>query len=116
MLGSAESKNLTYLFNQFLKCEEKGWTELDDFLDILDYLDDDQLCKESAVLFSFHKNKNMGCPYKHATGTQCFVKPILEGVEAILNLHDETGNLHINNRYILLHYLALSETGNIIEI
>jgi hypothetical protein len=115
MLDSHQIKILTHLYNQFLDSEKKGWTNLDDFLELLEFLDSDQLYREADLLYTHHKNRNMGCPYKHSNGTECFVKPLLEGVEAILNLYLETGNMHPNNRYILQYYLALAQDGQIVE-
>lgn len=116
MLNSTQTKNLINVYNFFMESEPKGWTAIDDYLEMLEYLDDIQLCKESEVLYSYHENKNMGCPYTHKSGATCFVKFILESVEAIVELYKETNNLHIKNRYILCYYLALSHDGQIIEM
>lgn len=116
MLDAYQVKNLTYLYDQFMKSEIKGWDKIDDYLELLEFLDDDQLYRECDLLYSFHKNRNMGCPYKHVDNSQCFVRPLLDGVEAILNLYLNTGNMHPNNKYILRYYLALSQDGQIIEL
>jgi hypothetical protein len=96
--------------------EGKGWTNLDGYLELLEFLDDLQLYKECELLYSYHKYKNMGCNYEHKLGSVCLVKNILEAVDAILELYKETGNLHVKNRYILAHYLALSQIGKILEL
>jgi hypothetical protein len=98
-----------------MNSELKGWSAVDDYLELVDFLDDDQLYRESDVLFSYHKNRIMGCPYEHTEGSVCFVQNIMEGVEAILDLYLETGNLHPKNRYILCNYLALVQDGQIVE-
>lgn len=116
MLSSHESKNLTYLLTTFLDSEAKGWTSLDDFLEFLDYLNDDEIYREADALYSVHKNKKMGCRHLHKDETKCFILPILEGVESILNLYSETGNMHPNNRYILANYLALVQDGQILQL
>jgi hypothetical protein len=116
MLSSDQTKNITYLYNKFLDSELNGWTNLDNFLELLEYLDDDQLYRECEVLYSHHKRKTMGCPYEHTKDSVCFVKGILEAVEAITDLYQETGNLHPNNRYVLAYYLALCEDGQIVEL
>lgn len=99
-----------------MKSETKGWDRIDDFLQLLDQLDDDQIYRESDLLYSYHKNKTMGCPYKHIDNAECFVRPMLDGVEFILNLYLNTGNMHANNRYILCYYLALAQDGQIVEL
>ena len=116
MLDSSQIKNITYVYAKFLESEAMGWSSIDDYLEMLEFLDDDQLYRECEVLYSEHKNRNMGCEYDHKSGSICLVKNILEAVESILNLYQETNDLHIKNRYILCNYLALSQSGKIIEL
>lgn len=116
MLTPEQSKNITFLYTKFLESEPKGWTNLDDYLELLDFLDDKQIYLESEVLYSFHRTKNMGCPFIHGEGTICFVPRVLEAVESILELYEETGNLHPKNRYVLSNYLALCQDGQICEL
>ncbi len=99
-----------------MESEVKGWAALDDHLEVLEWLDDDQLYREAEVLYSVHKNKKMGCPYKHTEGTICFAINILEAVEAITELYQETGSLHPRNRYVLSYYIALCEDGQICQL
>jgi hypothetical protein len=116
MLSTEQARNIAYLFRKFLESEAKGWCALDDYLELLEYLDDDQLYREAEVLYSIHKTKNMGCSYIHKEGTKCWVVDILDAVEAITELYKETGNLHIKNRYVLANYLALCQDQQIIEL
>lgn len=116
MMSPEQIKNITYLYDRFLESEKKGWTNLDNNLEILQWLDDSELYREAEVLYSYHRNKKMGCPYDHKNDTVCFVVRILEAVEAITDLYKETGNLHPKNRYLLSNYLALCEDGQIVEL
>ena len=116
MLDSAQIKNITYLYTKFMESEELGWSDVDDCLELLQFLDDFQLCRECDVLYSHHKYKNMGCEFDHKPGSVCIVKNILEAVDAILELYKETNSLHVKNRYVLSHYLALAQVGKIIEL
>jgi hypothetical protein len=116
MISSEQVKNITYIYDQFISSELKGWNELDNLLWALEWLDDSELYREAEVLYSYQKNKKMGCPYIHAEGTVCFVVRILEAVEAITDLYKETKNLHPKNKYILAYYLALCQDGQICEI
>lgn len=99
-----------------MESELKGWTNLDNYLEILENLDDNQIKKECDSLYSIHRTKTMGCPYDHPQGSICFVGRILEAVEEILNLYDETKYLPANNRYILCYYLSLCQDGQICEL
>ena len=113
MISPEQAKNITDLYGKFLASESKGWSRIDDFLELLEFLDDSEIYRETEVLYSVHKTKKMGCPYIHSEGTICFVHGILEAVEAIVGLYEETENLHPKNRYILAYYLALSSDGQI---
>lgn len=115
-MSSDQVKNITQVYNKFLENEIRGWDSIDEYLEMLEYIDDDQLHREADVLFSTHKSKPMGCPHKHKDPNACFVKRILEAVEAILDLYKETGQMHKNNRYILQNYLALTQSEQIIEL
>ena len=116
MLSSDQIKNITFVYVSLLDSELNGWENLDDFLEILEWLDDLELYREAEILYSYHKNENMGCPYPHQEGSVCFVKNILDAVEAITDLYKETGNLHLKNRYILANYLALCQDGKIVSL
>ena len=116
MISPEQAKNITYIYDQFISSELKGWNELDNLLWALEWLDDSELYREAEVLYSYQKYKKMGCPYIHAEGTICFVVRILEAVEAITDLYKETGSLHPRNRYLLANYLALCQNGQIVEL
>ena len=116
MMSPTQAKRVTYLYDRFMAAELKGWSSYDDYMLLLEWIDDPQLCRESEALYSIHKNKKMGCPFEHPKGTLCFVPGVLEGVEAILDLYEETGNLHPKNRYLLENYLCLCQDGQICEL
>lgn len=116
MISSEQAKNITYIYDQFISSELKGWNQLDDLLWALEWLDDLELYRETEAIYSVHKTKKMGCPYIHAEGTVCFVVRILEAVEAITDLYKETGSLHPKNRYLLANYLALCQDQQIVEL
>jgi hypothetical protein len=115
MLTTEQIKNITYVYNKLMETEDKGWDTVDDLLEIMEWLSDDQLYRECEVLYSYHKSKNMGCPHMHKPSTACFVENILEAVESILELYEETNNLHTKNRYILDYYVVLCQNGYIVE-
>ena len=97
-----------------MDAEEKSWSEIDFFLELIEFLDDDQLCREAEVLYSGHNGRNVGCPSELGPGVNQFVKEILEAADSILQLYRETNSLHIKNRYVLYYYLALSQAQRIV--
>lgn len=116
MMSPEQIKNITHIYSTLMDAEKKGWTNLDDYMELLEFLDDDQLHRECDVLYSIHKTKKMGCPSGHEDGSKCFVVDFLEAIEAITDLYKETGNLHIKNRYLLCNYLTLCQDGQIVEL
>lgn len=109
MMSQDQVKNVTYVYSLFVDSEVKrGWTELDDLLDYLAYLDDDQLTRECDVIYEIHKKGKVKCLSDHEE-SKCLVPKIVEAAGAILELYQETGQLHKNNRYILEHYLAYEQ-------
>lgn len=116
MMSDIQIKNITYLYTRFMESEINGWTDLDNYLESLSWLDDLQLYREAEVLYSHHKYQKMGCPYVHTEGTVCFVTNIMDAVEAITDLYKDTGNLHPRNRYVLEYYLGLSQDGQIVSL
>lgn len=115
MLDSEQIKNITYVYDKLMNSESIGWAEIDDALELVEYLDDDQLYRECDVLYVYQQSKTIVSVYEDTRATN-FVKNILDASEAILNLYDETGNMHPKNRYILSYYLALCQVGQIVEL
>lgn len=117
MMTQEETKNVVYVYDKLMKNEtENEWTSIDDIIELIQMISDKELFVESSILYSEQKGKNIGCPYLHKEGTICFVTNILEAVESIIDLYEESRSLHANNRYILEYYVALCENGNIIEL
>lgn len=114
MLTKEQASNIAYLVQKFMESESKGWCDIDNYMELLGFLDDDQLYREAEVLYSYHRNQKMGCPYPHSEGSTCFVPGILEAVEAITELYQEVGNLLPKHRYVLEYYLGLCEDGQIV--
>lgn len=108
-MNAEERENIKNVYKRFLNSEERGWDSLDDYLDLLDYLDDDQLSREAEVLFLKHKEKAVMCKIKHKKPSECFVPYILRAVETILNFYKKNGKLNDSHKYILQYYLALTQ-------
>lgn len=113
-MTSDQVKIVSQVYKHLLDREDRKWDGLDDLMDIVEYLDDDQLHREADVLYSKHSLGTVKCEQDHAR-EKCFVPIMVEAVGAILELYKETGNLHENNKYILQYYLALQQAGMIIS-
>lgn len=93
--------------------ENRGWDELDDYVEYLDYLTNDELHRECDVLYSQHRGVAVKCHQKHSP-SQCFIPLLVEAVSAILELYKESGHLHDKNKYILQYYLAMNQANMIL--
>jgi hypothetical protein len=112
MMSEEEVKVIRMVYNRFMDMDSDKavptWTDLDDNLEIVDYLTDSELVVECEIKYESHSGGIFRCSQNHPQ-TQCFAPFILEAVEYILDLYGETEELHVNNRYILCFYLAMSE-------
>lgn len=116
MLTPEETKNIKIIYSNFLDGEDKGWGAIDDALEMIEWLNDEQVVIEAETIYEYQKDKKMGCPYKHAENKKCLVHDIIDAVKSILNLYKETKYLHEKNRYIISYYIALSNLGMIVEM
>jgi hypothetical protein len=115
MLSKEESEVVTVVFNRFLESEESTWTEIDENIDFISYLNDSELVKECQVKYDSHCVGTFRCNQEHEQ-QYCFAPFILEAVEVILDLYERCGELHPNHYYILSYYLALSEMNMIFVV
>lgn len=114
MMTQDQVKIVTRVYNKFFESEtSSSWTEIDHYLSLLEFIDDDQLFRESDVLYSAHNRGIPTCDLNHPR-EECFIPIIMDAVKAILDLYKETNYLHKNNRYILQYYLALSQAQMIL--
>ena len=114
MMDPVETKNVGVVYRKFIAIDDKrGWNGVDDYMSQLEYLDDDQLHREADVLFEKHSMGDVGCGKPNCS--PCFVDTVLDAVFCILELYQDTGLMHKNNRYILENYLAMSQHGSFVE-
>lgn len=113
MMTKDQSKTVIQVYNHLLENEKRGWDGLDDYMDYLEYLDNDQLHREADVVYMQHRNGPVKCKQEHAI-EQCLIPIMVEAVGAILELYKETNNLHDKNRYILQYYLAMNQADMIV--
>lgn len=117
MMTQDQAKTVSMVYRKFLAQEDTNgddWTILDEYMEKLDWLDNDQLAIEAEVKYNEHKSGEPRCQYPHDE-KECFVLVIIDAVMAILDLYKKTKNLHEKNRYILSYYLALSQANFIIS-
>ncbi len=113
MMSREQYKVVVQVYLHLLDNEKRGWDGLDDYMNYLEYLDNDQIHRESDVIYSYHKNVKVRCEDKHAE-SQCLLPLMVECVGVILELYKETNNLHQKNRYILEYYLSMNQAGMIL--
>lgn len=92
--------------------EVRGWDSIDEYLLLLEWLDDDQTVRECQNQLEKHGD-SARCDIDHPI-EQCFVPTITAAVKAILSIYEKKSGLHPNSRYVLEHYLALSHEGRIL--
>ncbi len=114
MMTEEQRKIVVLVYTHLLDKEDRGWDGLDDCMDLLEYLDNDQLHREADVVHSVHSRGAVRCQQDHAK-EKCFIPLLVESVGAILELYKETGSLHEKNRYILQYYLAMQQANMILE-
>lgn len=98
------------VYNRFIESEEEVWNDLDENLDLFDYLTDEEMVNESEVKLIKTSKKIFRCRQDHQQ-SDCMAPYIAEAARAIVDLYRETDNLHPKNRYILCYYCVLSELG-----
>lgn len=109
-----EVKAVEQVYRTFLSGEEHaGWDEIDTQLEYLDYLEPEQLYKEATVQLTYHKASGVVCSEEFCN-QDCMASDVVDAVEIICTLYNETGSLHEKNRYILQYYLALGHLKMIV--
>lgn len=112
-MSQEQVKIVVRVYTHLLESESRGWDELDDYIEYLEYLDDDQLHREADALYAKHSISIVGCNQKHPK-EKCFMPVLLEAVGAILDLYKEKNNLHEKNKYILQYYIAMTQAEMIV--
>lgn len=115
MMTKDEQNIVREVYLKFLDSEgsDPEWTQFDESMVTLDWLEDKQIAIEASVKMQEQSKGTPRCSQDHPI-ENCFVPKIIESVSSIVNLYSDTGNLHENNRFILKYYLSLSQIGFII--
>lgn len=110
-----KENHINSIYKAILNNESEEWTSLDELLELLSFLDDDQLHREADVILFRHSLGQTRCPIDHPIN-ECNVPKIVAGVGFILEFYQETGKMSKSNRYILEYYLALAQSGMIVVL
>ena|SRR5579859_6158932 len=113
MMDHEEKEIVTYVRSHLLDRETRGWDALDEYMQYLDYLDNDQLHREVDVAYCEHSKGLVRCEKDHPR-EECFMPMLYDAVGIILELFKETGQLHDKNKYILQYYLAMNHAKMIV--
>lgn len=113
MMTPDQVKIVSRTYNHLIESEKRGWDVLDDYIDYLEYLDDDQLHREADVVHYSYANVPLRCPQEHSK-EKCFVPLLVEAVGYIIELYKERGSLHEKNKYILHYFLAMHQAEMIV--
>ncbi len=108
MATKDQVRTVAHVYKKLIEMESMGWSTLDDHMEMLDYLDDDQLHREASVLLKKHKEDRFR-PELDVPNPDLLVPMIVESVATILGLYNSTGVLDEKCRYILQQYLALTQ-------
>lgn len=114
MMSAEQIKVVVRVYTHLLDNEKRGWDGLDDYIDFLEYLDNDQLQREADVIYTKHSKGEVKCNQDHPKD-KCFVPMLIDAVGAILDLYKENKSLHDKNKYILQYYLAMNQSGMILS-
>lgn len=108
MMSEDQAKAVKEIYKNFISHDERRkWTKIDYLLHDLDSLNDNQMILEVEVQLYLHSMGILKCAEDHGESV-CLVPQLMESVNAICDLYQETLKLHPKNRYILQNYLAIS--------
>lgn len=115
MMTKDQEEAVKTVFRKFSGDEEhRGWTEVDDDLSYLGYLTDEEIVIETEVQLNKHSEGKPRCTETHGPGSKCLVPVIIDAASAIVELYQQSKQIHSKNRYVLEYYLAFSHLGLIV--
>ena len=86
------------------------WTEIDDYMIVLDDLSQDELHRESYELLDLHKSNVPECFLDFKNSIE-FGKTVITSISSILKKYNNKGRITKKETYILKYYLVLSHVG-----
>ncbi|NJO48230.1 MAG: hypothetical protein HC840_00780 [Leptolyngbyaceae cyanobacterium RM2_2_4] len=115
MMTKDQQETVLKVYRRFVDADnaETQWTNIDEQMSMLEWIEDQQLVIEAAVLIQLQSQGEPRCNQNHPV-SECFVPSIIESVGYILDMYAQTGHLHAKNKFILQYYLAMSQVGFIV--
>jgi hypothetical protein len=105
--------SIDLVYNKILQYEKAQWGPHDDQLACLDWLTNDELYRESELLFERQRKLNPRCLLDHPI-SECMIPTLFIAVSTILSLYRDTNELLDKYRYILKYYLLMNQCGFIV--
>lgn len=111
----SQEKAIKTVYDRFISCEDESyWTNLDDLMEYCEYLTDYEVVTESEFKMRQHLEKGIKCNQDHPV-EYCFAPNILDAVEAIVSIFEDTKILDSKYRYVLSYYLTLCQLNLLIN-
>lgn len=101
------------VYQKIVASETEEWSDVDDYLDMLGYLDDDQLGREASVLYHYQGKKNISCE-AGKNCKNCFMPELVKASGEIISSYEIYGDLDEKGRYVLEYYLSFFQAGMIV--
>lgn len=108
MATKDQARTVAHVYKKLIEMEGQDWSNLDSHMEMLEYLDDNQLYREVCVLLQKHKEANYR-PELDVPNPDLLVPMIVESVATILDIYESTNILDEKCKYILQQYLALDQ-------
>jgi hypothetical protein len=119
-MESMETPNeiIDRVFERFAEADNRQtkWTNLDTNMELLTWLDDDQLVREARM--SYDRLVNSGtpqCKYDHKGG-ECFVPIIMKATAYIMESYERIPKLTDKARYIAQYFISLVAIKEIFSV
>lgn len=103
-----DAEIINSVYKRFIDSEEERttWNGIDESMYRLQWIDNDQLIRETKIALAEHQKGTIKCNIKH-TNSVCFAPKIVRAAAVISDICEQLGEVSDSNKYILQYYLAL---------
>ena len=110
-MTSEQTQAIDIVYRRFIDSENERplWNPIDEAMEKLQWIDADQLVRESKIASEELRQGKVKCNLclSGHKNSVCFAPRIMEAVRVILTLCDQNGLIPNSHSYILQYYLAL---------